>query len=129
MENKDKPEVIPLDYIRGLIVAQKGRCAISGAKLNPVEVNADHIDPLSRADLNGDSGKGNIWLVDKKVNALKGTMSYDELIRIAKAILAHELETRALLEKVRGEHILPVSKSDFDKWVSANCDDTGVVKG
>ncbi|MDO8804461.1 MAG: hypothetical protein Q7R35_08515 [Elusimicrobiota bacterium] len=128
MENIDKPEVIPLDYIRGLIVAQRGRCAISGEKLNPSDVNADHIDPLSRADLKSDSGRKNIWLVDKRVNALKGTMSYEELVQIAKTILKHESETRVLFEKVRGGGISPISKADFDKWVTENCDEAGIVK-
>lgn len=128
MDKTEKTPVIPLDYIRGLVVAQNAKCAITGIKLSPKDVNADHIVPLSREDLQPNSGKENIWLVDKRINSMKGTMSYEEFVQLAKKIIEHEKETRELLERIRSGAVSPMAKPDFDGWVSMNCDGDGIVK-
>lgn len=128
MEKHVDSAVIPLDLIRGLIVLQKGRCAITGIPLNPLEVNGDHIIPLSRTNLNPSHGSNNLWLVHKSVNSMKGTMTYDELVHMAKTIIAHENITRQLLEQINKGDINPQSKKIFDEWVSENCSEDGTVK-
>lgn len=97
MESTSKEPVVPLDYIRGLIVAQGGKCAITGLPLDPRDVNADHIIPLSRKELSPGRGQDNIWLVHKKVNAMKGGMTYEELVDLAKLIVEHQELAATLL--------------------------------
>jgi hypothetical protein len=128
MADKLKRSVIPLDYIRGLIVAQSCRCAISGRLLDPQQVNADHITPLSRTTESPSMDRDNIWLVDKALNAMKGTMTYDELVQMAKAILAHQEQSQALLKKIRAKEIKPITKREFDQWVSDHCDERGNLR-
>ena len=119
---------VGLAYIRGLLVAQEGWCAISGRPLQPDEVNADHIIALSRVELNPSQGEENFWLVDKKINALKGTLTYDELVTTAREIIAHEQKTRALLGRITGKIIDPMDKTDFDQWVGDHCYENGAIK-
>lgn len=119
---------IPLDHIRGLVVLQSGKCAITGLPLDPQEVNADHVIPLSRKEKSPSVGADNIWLVHKKVNAMKGTMTYDEMVDMAKLIIKHHEKSLSLLGQIQNNSVKPLSKSDFDKWVSDNCDSEGKVR-
>ncbi len=125
MEKKTTKKTIPLDYIRGLIVAQGGRCAITGMPLDPQDVNSDYIVSLSRQELTPSLEEDNIWLVRKKINAMKGTMSYQEFVEACKAVLDHRDKTEDLLKHIRARGIKPVSKDDFDRWVAEHCDDKG----
>lgn len=61
------------DKLRGLLVLQNGRCAITGEKMTPYDVTLDHIVPVSRKDLKDTKEYGEVWLVSKKVNRMKGT--------------------------------------------------------
>jgi hypothetical protein len=72
-------------------------------------------------------GKDNIWLVHKKVNAMKGTMTYDELVEMACTILDHHGETKELIERIHNNEVRPVSKEDFDVWVEQNCSSDGRI--
>lgn len=127
MEAKPGKKVIPLDHIRGLLVAQGGRCAITGMPLDPQDVNADHILPLSREELCPTKTEENIWLVHKKVNAMKGTMTYDEFLGMCRMVIDHHTVTEALLGRIKAKEIRPVSKGDFDTWLSSMCDETGKI--
>jgi hypothetical protein len=127
MEAKPARKVIPLDYIRGLLVAQGGRCAITGLPLDPQDVNADHILPLSRQELDPTKTEENIWLVHKKVNAMKGTMTYDEFVSMCQMVLDHHAKTEQLLDQIKTRQVNPVSKDNFDKWVASMCDETGKI--
>lgn len=127
MEAKPDKKVIPLDYIRGLLVAQGGRCAITGMPLDPQDVNADHILPLSRGELSPTKTQENIWLVHKKVNAMKGTMTYDEFLGMCRMVIDHHVATEALLGQIKAKQVKPVSKGDFDAWVTSMCDETGKI--
>ncbi len=122
-----KSVVIPLDYIRGLIVAQGGRCAITGLPLDPQTISPDHIVPLSREELSPNQATDNIWLVHKRVNAMKGTMTYDELVETARMILEHEDTSRLLWEGIGRGEIRPVNKGAFEKWVEKNTAEDGTV--
>ena len=118
---------VPLDFIRGLVLAQSGRCAITGTPLDPHDVNADHISPVSRKDLEPPPDEKNVWLVDKKVNVLKGALTDDELVELAKLILQHEGRSRHLMKLIREGAITPVDKQRLDEWVNENCDEEGTV--
>ncbi len=127
MEKKMTKKTIPLDYIRGLIIAQNGSCAITGIPLDPKEVNADHIIPLSREKLKPSVEEDNIWLVHKRINSMKGTMTYSEFIEACQAVIDHHETTIALLDRIRHGQIRPVSKKEFDLWVEKHCDDIGKI--
>ncbi len=118
---------VPLKIIRGLLIEQRGRCAITGVPLDPAEVNGDHIIPLSRRELDPSFGADNIWIVDKRSNAMKGAMTYDELVEMARLILNHEAQSRELKKAIENGTIRSVEKSEFDNWVSENCDVDGKV--
>jgi|688.fasta_scaffold598049_1 hypothetical protein len=128
METKEHSKSIPLDYIRGLIVAQEAKCAITGFPLDPLEVNADHVIPLSREELAPSRQADNIWLVHKKINAMKGTMTYEELVNACRAVLDHHSASVTLLKRIQHGEIKPLSKHSFDSWVEANCDESGKLK-
>ena len=118
---------VPLKIIRGLLVEQRGRCAITGVPLDPAEVNGDHIIPLSRRELNPSDGAGNIWILNKRINAMKGAMTYDELVEMARLVLDHETQSRELKKAIENGTIRSVEKPEFDEWVSENCDVDGKV--
>lgn len=128
MEKEKQRKTIPLDHIRGLLVAQGGTCAITGMPLDPLEVNADHIVPLSREELSPSLQEDNIWLVHKKINAMKGTMTYAEFVQACQAVLDHQSATRALLKRIQEREVLPLSKSDFDSWIQRNCEENGKLR-
>jgi len=128
MEDKKQNRTIPLDYIRGLLVEQGCRCAITGIPLDPVEVNADHIIPVSREDLRPSLQEDNIWLVHKRINAMKGTMTYCEFVEACQAVLDHHSKTNTLLDLITGRAIQPMSKAAFDNWVQTSCDADGKLK-
>ena len=118
---------VPIRIIRGLIIKQCGRCAITGVPLEPAEVSGDHIIPLSRRELDPSDGIDNIWLVDKRINAMKGAMTYDELVEMAQLVLEHETQSRELIETIKSGTLCSVEKTAFDEWVAASCDDDGKV--
>ncbi len=119
---------MPLEHIRGLVVAQQGRCAISGLPLDPRDVNADHINPLSRKELSPSRGIANVWLVHKKINAMKGSLTYDELVAFAKLLVEHEATSRRYLAEIQAGGIEKIPKAAFDKWLTDNCDENGRIK-
>ena len=121
-------KTIPLGYIRGLVVAQGIRCAITGLPLDPQEVNADHIIPLPRADLKPGKGEDNIWLVHKKINAMKGTMTYTEFVEACRDVLDHHEKTKSLLQKIQKGEIQPISKFAFDEWIEERCEPDGTLR-
>lgn len=73
--------------------------------------------------------KDNIWLVHKSVNSMKGTLTYDELVEIARTIIKHHEKSKQLLEDIRKGNIKPAKKQVLDKWVSDNCSEDGKLKG
>ena len=128
MEKIGKVSSIPMDHIRGLLVAQGGRCAITGTPLDPTVSSADHITPLSRVELAPTMDKDNVWVVHKSVNTVKGNMTYDELIEMARKILDHHQRSMSLLQDIRARRIAPLSKEKFDQWVLEHCNGDGSLK-
>jgi len=101
---------------------------MTGIPLNPKEVNGDHIVPLSRKELSPSLGQDNIWLVHKLVNAMKGTMTYTELVEMCRQVLAYHESANDLITAITNGTISPVSKESFGEWVSKNCDQDGRLK-
>lgn len=65
--------------IMEMIEKQQFRCALSGRTLTPESASLDHILPLSR---NGVHDITNLWVVDHRVNAAKGTLTLDEFVNL-----------------------------------------------
>jgi hypothetical protein len=118
-----------MEHIRGLVVAQGGRCAITGLPLDPREVNADHIVPLSRKELLPSKGPENVWLVHKKINAMKGGLTYDELVELAIFIVEHQKVSQDLLSLIQKNQVPKIPKDTFDNWVAQHCDESGKIIG
>lgn len=129
MENRKRDPVVPMEHIRGLIVAQGGRCAITGRPLDPREVNADHIIPLSRKELSPSKGPANVWLVHKQINAMKGSLTYEELVELAILIVEHQKRAQNLLSLIQKNKVPRVPKDTFDTWVEQHCDESGKIIG
>jgi len=114
MDKKSKS--VPISYVRGLLVAQEGKCALSGKQLTPDDTTVDHIVALSRTELSPSFDMENIWLAHKRFNAMKGTMTYDELIEACRMILANREASQKLLAKIRRHRIRLMSKKAFEEW-------------
>jgi 5-methylcytosine-specific restriction endonuclease McrA len=69
-----------------LLEKQQFMCAITGEQLTPGDCSADHIVPVSRG---GNHDISNIQLVTKSANRIKGTMTQDELVALARKIIQH----------------------------------------
>lgn len=63
---------------------QRNRCALSGLPLTIHNISIDHIIPLSKG---GNSLKGNLQLLDKRINQMKHVMSEKELIELCRSIV------------------------------------------
>ena len=77
------------EYITGLYGRQKGLCALTGTPLTRT-LGEGHVGTnasLDRIDSNRGYVKGNVWLVCRDVNILKGTQSMPELLKNCRLIL------------------------------------------
>lgn len=114
--------------IRSLLIAQKGRCALSGEKLKPTDVTLDHIIPISRTDLSKKKGYGQPWLVSKKVNTLKGALTLDELYDIISKINKYKTNSKKLMNSIFKNKLKPIEKNFFDKYIEKNYSKNGLIK-
>ena len=114
--------------VRSLLIAQKGRCAISGEKMKPSDVALDHILPVSRRELKDKKGYGEGWLVSKKVNALKNTLTIDELYNLIEKIRNNKKNTMKLLDQIFNKKLKPTEKKPFDEYIKKNYSKDGVIK-
>jgi len=112
----DIDKSMPITTLRGLLVRQKGKCAISGVPLTTANMIGDHIEPLKKMKEQGNTqydNKENVWLVHKAFNRIKSTSSYDQLIENCKMILAHEKEARKMIREIRKGGIKEVGLDEF----------------
>lgn len=70
------------DFMR-ILHKQNFRCAYTGVELKPDESSADHIIPVCKG---GSHSPDNIAVVTKKVNSMKGTLSYDEFVELCGSV-------------------------------------------
>tara|TARA_B100000989_G_C19433576_1_gene424139 strand:+ start:603 stop:986 length:384 start_codon:yes stop_codon:yes gene_type:complete len=125
---KKKLKKLDRKLIRSLLIAQKGRCAISGQKLKPADVALDHILPISRTEFKNKKGYADGWLVTKKVNALKNTLTIDELYELIDKINKNRKNTKIILDKIINKKLKPIEKEDFDDYIKNNYSDDGQIK-
>ncbi len=107
---------MPIGILRGLLVRQKGKCAISGLPLTTTNMTGDHIYPLALQKKEGNPkylNSENVWLVHKAFNQMKHAFTYDELIENCKMILSNEKETRSLMKDIQNGKIKEMILSNF----------------
>ena len=114
--------------VRSLLIAQNGRCAISGEKIKPSDVALDHIMPVSRREFKNKKEYGQGWLVSKKVNALKNTLTLDELYHLIDKIKNNKKTTKKILDKIINNKLKPVEKKPFDEYIKKNYSKKGIIK-
>lgn len=83
------PFTITVDYLYNLYNETNGRCALSGEEIEFDKNKQIRYQNLSidRIDSNKGYEIGNIQLVDKRINMMKGTLSNDEFIDLCKKIV------------------------------------------
>lgn len=113
--------------IRSLLKLQKGRCAVTGEKLDPNNATADHIFPLSKMSQIEKNDK-NIWIVLKKINSLKSNLSMKELYELCEKILAYKSKSEEIIKKINSNKIDNMTVEEFDKYIDKNYDEKGVIK-
>ncbi len=113
--------------IRALLHLQKGRCAITGKKLDPKNVSIDHIIPLSRKEFKDHPLYGKYWLVDTNVNRLKGALTLEELTETLNNINENKKITDNLKAILQNQNLAEMSKEEFDKYIDENYDDNGQI--
>lgn len=69
--------------VRELIANQDYKCALTGVALDPDTAELDHVVPVTEG---GDHSIGNLQVLHKTVNRMKGSMSNDEFIRWCKLV-------------------------------------------
>tara|TARA_B100000989_G_C19387090_1_gene404116 strand:+ start:385 stop:765 length:381 start_codon:yes stop_codon:yes gene_type:complete len=123
-----KIKVLDRSMIRSLLIAQNGRCALTGEKLKPTDVTLDHIIPVSRRDYAKKKGYGEAWLVSKKVNTLKGALTLDELYQIISQINKYKPKTKKILKMIFDKKLKPIDKAFFDNYIEKNYSEKGLIK-
>ena len=113
--------------IRGLLKLQNGRCALTGVKLNPNSVAADHIIPMSSKDKKNPN-YGKFWLVSAKINKMKSNLSLNEFYELADLLIKNKDKAKLIKEKIFNSELESIEKKDFDQYILENYDDEGVIK-
>jgi 5-methylcytosine-specific restriction endonuclease McrA len=121
-------KVLDRSMIRSLLIAQNGRCALTGEKLKPTDVTLDHIIPVSRRDYAKKKGYGEAWLVSKKVNTLKGALTLDELYEIISMINKNKSKSKKIMQMIFDKKLKPTEKDIFDNYIKKNYSEKGIIK-
>ena len=111
-----------------MLIAQNGRCALTGEKLKPTDVTLDHIIPVSRRDYAKKKGYGEAWLVSKKVNTLKGALTLDELYEIISMINKNKSKSKKIMQMIFDKKLKPTEKDIFDNYIKKNYSEKGIIK-
>ena len=114
--------------MRSLIKKQKGRCAISGEKLDPKDVSIDHIIPLKKVKNKKQKDFGKFWLVKTEVNRMKGSLELNEFYKLLENILRNKKNTMILKKIIEKEKLVDMSKDEFEKYLEDNFDENGIIK-
>lgn len=114
--------------MRSLIKKQKGRCAISGEKLDPKDVSIDHIIPLKKVKNKKQKDYGKFWLVKTEVNRMKGSLELNEFYKLLENILRNKKSTMILKKIIEKEKLVDMSKDEFEKYLEDNFDENGIIK-
>ena len=114
--------------MRSLIKKQKGRCAISGEKLDPKDVSIDHIIPLKKVKNKKQKDYGKFWLVKTEVNRMKGSLELKEFYKLLENILRNKKSAMTLKKIIEKEKLADMSKDEFEKYLEDNFDENGIKK-
>ena len=123
-----KPKVPGRNIIRGLLKLQRGRCALTNVKLDPNNVSADHIIPMSLTEDKENPNYGKFWLVSSNVNKMKSNLTLDEFYKTAELLIKNKDNANNLKNKIFNNQIEEIEKKDFDKYILDNYDENGVIK-
>ncbi len=85
------PRPITAKQILQLVEAQAYKCAISGRDLTPETASLDHITPIGRG---GEHVLENLWIVDRQVNAAKGSMTNEEFFALCEQVADAQRKNR-----------------------------------
>jgi hypothetical protein len=123
-----KIKIPPRSHLRGLLKFQKGRCALTGVKLDPNNIAADHIIPLSDTTKKDDPNYGKFWLVSAQVNKMKSNLSLDDLYNVANLLMKNKTRADEIKNKIFKSKIEEMDKETFDKYILDNFDEDGLIK-
>ena len=70
--------------LRELIQMQGYRCALSGVELQPDTASLDHVIPVSQG---GGHDVGNLQVLHKDINRMKGTLSHEDFIQWCRLVV------------------------------------------
>ena len=77
VNNIQEAKVASQNELRELIARQQYCCALTGLSLCPEDAQLDHVVAIANG---GDNSIGNMQVVHKTINAMKGTLSNREFI-------------------------------------------------
>ena len=115
-----KIKIPPRSLLRGLLKLQKGRCALTGVKLDPNNIAADHIIPLSDTTKKDNPNYGKFWLVSAQVNKMKSNLSLDDLYNVANLLMKNKTRADEIKDKIFKSKIEEMDKGTFDKYILDN---------
>jgi 5-methylcytosine-specific restriction endonuclease McrA len=87
--NANKGGAVTHEGLRGILIQQGYRCALSGVVISPDNAELDHMTPLSKGGLHTID---NVQIVHPVVNALKGQMTDEEFTGWARLIASNSNE-------------------------------------
>ena len=67
------------------------------------------------------------WLVDKKINVLKGSLTLEELYKFISLINKNK-NTNKLANEIINKKLAETQKEDFDKYIEKNYNKDGSIK-
>lgn len=123
-----KIKIPPRSLLRGLLKLQNGRCALTGVKLDPNNIAADHIIPLSDTTKKDNPNYGKFWLVSAQVNKMKSNLSLDDLYNVANLLMKNKTRADEIKDKIFKSKIEEMDKGTFDKYILDNFDEDGLIK-
>ena len=82
---------IDIDYIADLLEQQQNKCFLSGIPITAVG-DFNHITAsIDRIDNSKGYSRGNVQLVHKKVNMMRGQLSVEDFVAFCSAVANHKI--------------------------------------
>ena len=121
-------KIPPRSLLRGLLKLQNGRCALTGVKLDPNNIAADHIIPMSNTSEKNNPNYGKFWLVSAKVNKMKSNLSLEDFYETAELLIKNKAKSASIKEKIFSSEIEEMDKKTFDQYILDNYNEDGIIK-
>lgn len=74
---------ITAKQLEAMLADQDYKCAATGLPLTPETASLDHKIPLAAG---GEHAVENLWIVHERVNAMKGTATFEEFVEMCHAV-------------------------------------------